>query len=396
MKLFSSRRLRRLTLQILIISFIGFAVRALFEVWILYNAFNLRVISNLKIPFKVTQLKFEDNIQKTGLMCNSSCYIWNPAIVKYKGEFLVAARESTRQQCSGLFGTIGMLVSLTRPAISSVVFGKIAVSDSDEVFKDGDKFTTVVVQTRITSPIPFNPEAYHSGTEDPRWRMTKDGLQVVFSLLENGVATVSTSMLKSTNPMDFSGITTYKKILFEKKQYPQKNWLFFPNTNKFIYTLNPLVIAEISGEGSTSLFYSAGFNEKIPSRLRGGALIELNMEDDALIEGTTKDNEGESFLVICHTSFFSYSNLEIKTAVYSHYVIRVVLKNDIYRITHLSEPFSFPVFDNDIYGPRISFPMGIVLGKWNVIVSHGSNDCTSHLTRFQKTDFLSLLKPLKR
>lgn len=85
--------------------------------------------------------------------CESGCMYFNPTLTFYNGQYIFAVRESSRQNCFGILGTILTLWKLFRPAISSVLIG---VLPHDQRM-DSQQTKTVNIDYRIPDYHLFNP-----------------------------------------------------------------------------------------------------------------------------------------------------------------------------------------------------------------------------------------------
>lgn len=386
------RVVRRIKMPLLAVAFMSLCL-GLLEVATLYNSYNAQIQANLSIPFKVFKLEFTEDMKiQSGLMCNSSCAIWNPSIVFYHGKVYVAARESTRQQCGGLFGFVRSIYTLTIPAVSSIVVGRL---DPEVLINASGDVIKVPIETRVKDSKAFAAEAFHQGTEDPRFFINSDTLSILFTIETIGKPNMYSVWLKSEPKLEFSGIFWYNNMTFKSYHSSQKNWLHLTNTSRFLYSSNPLRIIQHIGGGKVDYVYAeTEFRPNIKSGLRGSAIVEIPKVDDEKYFGrVTGDKISNSYLAISHDANSLYMNGEINFKAYTNYAYRLVkLEDSSYKITHVSEEFSIPTSTKSKTADRINYVTSIMLLNDDMWISFGSNDCTSHVAKFKTADFYSMLK----
>jgi hypothetical protein len=112
--------------------------------------------------------------------CKEFCTYWNPTIILFKGSFIVAARESTRSQCTGLFQSVVALAKmLLRPSRSSVLISRPIDGSSSSM-----KSINLEWLTRLPDYGSFKGSC--AGYEDPRWIEHEDQLFLLSSRLFSG------------------------------------------------------------------------------------------------------------------------------------------------------------------------------------------------------------------
>jgi len=334
------------------------------------------------------------------------CSYWNPTIFPLNPRrYLIAVRESTRQNCGGVIGTLSTLSRLLfKSAISNVLIGSF--NPNELMIKKNNQFTVRLCQ-QLPDSFAYNPNAYHRGQEDPRWINDGNRLYLLsvserhssprlfltrVTLIQN---TVNDETDNDSDDLVKFGETIELKSPFNAS-YAQKNWMHVPVPAKdkpedhpywllFVFEISPVLqMVWVDPETGTTM-------------LTGGSpqpcLSGYNMRGSSMFIPETTD----TYLGLIHTSKrHPVSNDFLRLNIYHSYLIRLVrepittVASWKWNITHMTSALAMPTAKN-VRAHRIQFPTTIIERDSEFWISMGDMDCDSHILRIPKSSLLQLL-----
>ncbi|CAF1064241.1 unnamed protein product [Rotaria sordida] len=331
------------------------------------------------------------------------CSYWNPSIFPLNSHrYLIAVRESTRQNCGDMIGTLITLARLFfKPAISNVVIGSFNPS---ELIIKSKKQVIVLVHQQLPDSFHYNPNAYHRGHEDPRWITDGNRLYLLTSSERHSrprlfLTRVILIQHQIDNNMDGDLIKFDETIelwtLFDAP-YAQKNWMHIPvSVNDkpkkhphwllFVYQISPaLQLVWVDPETGSTVLYDSSLHT-IPSM--------DNMRGSSMFISETNN----TYLGLVHTSQpHPASRGGLILNIYHSYLIRLTrepISNTTswkWTITHKTPPLAMPIARNE-RAHRIQFVTTITPHDSEFWISMGDMDCDSHILRIPKKSLLNLL-----
>ncbi|CAF3324039.1 unnamed protein product [Rotaria sp. Silwood2] len=348
------------------------------------------------------------NISSIQSYCRSDdallgCMYWNPSIFPLnQHRYLIAVRESTRQNCGGMIGTLTTLARMFfKPAISNVLIGSL---NPNELIIKSNKQFTVRLNQQLPDSFHYDPNAYHSGHEDPRWVADGDKLYLLTSSERQSrphlfLTRVMLIQQQIDNNMDSDlvkfGETIELRTLFDAPS-AQKNWMHVPiaanekpkehpNWLLFVYQIFPtLQLVWVDPEtGNTELYDNLLHSLSYMGSMRGSSMF---------ISETNN-----TYLGFTHTSQpHIASRTGIVLNIYHSYVIRLAREpapnttSWKWIITHKTPPLAMPIARNK-RAHRIQFVTTITQHDSEFWISMGDMDCDSHILRIPKKSLLNLL-----
>jgi len=336
----------------------------------------------------------------------SGCAYWNPSIFPLNPRrYLIAVRESTRQNCGGVIGTLMTLSRLFfKPAISNILIGSF--NPNELMLNDNNQFT-VYLRQKLPDSFDYDPNAYHYGQEDPKWISDGDRLYLLTAserhirprLFLTKVTLIQCNADKNADDYDKDlvefGNTIELKPSFDAP-YAQKNWMHVPVSAQdkpkdhphwllFVYHISPVLqLVWVDPEsGNAKLLATSPHSITLANNMRGSS---------AFIPETAN-----TYLAFIHTAKphpMSYGDLQLN--IYYSYLIRLA-REPIkaaepwkWTITHRTPPLAMPIAKN-VRAHRIQFPTTIIEHDSEFWISMGDMDCDSHILRIPKTTLLQLL-----
>ncbi|CAF2637746.1 unnamed protein product [Rotaria sp. Silwood2] len=331
------------------------------------------------------------------------CSYWNPSIFPLNShQYLIAVRESTRQNCGGMIGTMITLARLAfRPAISTVLIGSF--NPNDLIIKS--KYHILVrVHQQLPDSFRYNPNGYHRGHEDPKWISDEDRLYLLTSseryscprLFLTRVTLIQHQIDNNTNDdlIEF-GKTIELRTLFDAP-YSQKNWMHVPVSMKdkpkkhhhwllFVYQVSPtLQLVWVDPETGNTVLYD-------------DSLHSLSSVNEICGSSMFISETNNTYLGFIHTSKpHPASHLGLDLNIYHSYLIRLTRKpiptTESWKwiITHKTPPLAMPVARNE-RAHRIQFVTTLTQRNSEFWISMGDMDCDSHILRIPQRSLLQLL-----
>lgn len=320
--------------------------------------------------------------------CSRNCRYYNSALIKLEDDrIIIAARESTRQQCQGLWGFLVSVVYLLRPAISSIVHGELDLEEDG----GGEMVVRARINGRIMDLYTPHPMAYHQGMEDPRWISHLNELYILSSA-EIGIPRMFLTRMKDNGiGVPLSSLKTIALQPTFGSSDAQKNWMYLPDDEpglmSFVHTISPLTIVQANlTNGQTNITFMQHHVPSNQSLLSGKNLQDLKLSGST---GFLKIKDS-LFIAMAHSKkkYYEISNLDVKFYLYESYFI--LLENrpkdsSKWQIRRISEPFTLPITPNSHKCHRIHFACSMIQHRDEFLVSFGYMDCTSHLIKFKKS-----------
>jgi hypothetical protein len=333
------------------------------------------------------------------------CSYWNPSIFPLNPRrYLIAVRESTRQNCGSVVGTLVTLSRLLfKPAISNVLIGSF--NPNKLVIKHTNKFT-VHLRQQLPDSFNYDPNAYHRGQEDPRWIKDGNRLYLLSSserhskprLFLTRVTLIQYDVNDKTDDDDLVkfGETIELKTSFNAS-YAQKNWMHVPVSAKdkpedcplwllFVQQITPVLqLVWVDPESGTTTLIGGS-----PQPRTSG----YNMRGSSMFIPETTD----TYLGLIHTSTPHPASLygHLILNIYYSYLIRLRREPTTtdalwkWNITHMTSPLAMPTAKH-VRANRIQFPTTIIERGSEFWISMGDMDCDSHIFRITKRSLVKLL-----
>ncbi|CAF4068997.1 unnamed protein product [Rotaria sp. Silwood2] len=331
------------------------------------------------------------------------CSYWNPSIFPLNpNRYLIAVRESTRQNCGGMIGTIVTSARLVfKSAISNILIGSF---NPNELIIKSKKQVIVRICQQLPDSFNYDPNAYHRGHEDPRWIADGDRFYLLtfserYARPNLFLTRVILIQHQTDNNTDSDlvkfGETIELETLFDAP-YEQKNCMHVPlAVNEkpkkhshwllFVYQVSPaLQLVWVDPKTGSTMSYDCLLHSLPPVN---------NMRGSSMFISETNN----TYLGFIHTSQPHIASRDgLVLNIYHSYLIRLArepMPNTTswkWTITHKTPPLAMPIAKNE-HAHRIQFVTTITQRDSEFWISMGDMDCDSHILRIPKESLLKLL-----